>query len=59
MLLGDDKYEQLFGENGALANYHSTGVIRKNGASLSLQQLNQLLIKFSADELQIVNLTVE
>ncbi len=59
ILLGDDNYRQIFGENGALKNYQSTGIVRKNGAHINLQELNTLLVALSNNEIQIENFRIE
>ena len=59
LLLGDENYEQIFGENGALSNYQSTGVVRKNGVHINMQELNQLLIALSNNEIQVGNFSIE
>lgn len=59
ILLGDENYDQIFGENGALKNYQATGIVLKNGVRINMQELNKLLNALSNNEIQIENFSIE
>lgn len=58
-ILGDDVVDNLFTENGELANFTSTGVILKNGVSISMEELNALIQEMLTGKVKIKGYTVE
>jgi len=58
LILAEDA-DLLFSENGELVNFNATGVIMKNGAQLSLEDLNTLVNQFIEGKLKITGHSVE
>ncbi len=58
-MLGDDVVENLFKEGGELDGFVFTGVALENGAQISLEDINNLIIKFMGGEIKINEYTVE
>lgn len=58
-LLGNDAYESLFGDGGVLYECTPTGVIRYQGASFTLQDVQMLLQSLRSGKLEIVDYRVE
>lgn len=58
-LLGADFIKGLFEEGGQLANFFPTGVMLKDGTSMTLEDLNALVDKVLAGEIKIKGYSVE
>lgn len=58
-LLGDAAVDQMFGEGGDLYGFIATGVIQKNGSSISVTDLGTLVGQVQSGKLQVRSVTVE
>ena len=59
LLLPEDEVDNLFNENGELVNFSSTGVILKNGTTISLEELQALVDKAMTGTIIINGYSVE
>jgi hypothetical protein len=58
-ILGTNKYNKLFSDNGTLTKLSATGTMMNNGASISFEELDKLIKQFESGQLKMANYTVK
>ena len=60
LLIGDQKYNELFNQGGSLSGYNQLeGNIKVNGVEISMDELNQIISKIQSGIISIESIIVE
>lgn len=59
MLIGDEKYQDYFGDSGSLNQFTATGTITRNDSTVNMSALNELINKLITGEIKINQLKIE
>ena len=60
LFIGEERYNELFGENGELNSFNSlNSIIEINGQNMSVNYLIELITKLNSGEVNIIEVYVE
>jgi len=59
LLMGDVKFQMVFGNGGTLKSYVPTGYISQNDSTVNMSSMNQLINKLITGEIKIKNLSID